>query len=555
MTTIDPLDTREDLDLDLIIIGAGFAGMMALHHARGLGLRTVVLEAGDDVGGTWYWNRYPGLTCDIESYFYSYSFDEQLQQEWEWRDRYATQEEILSYARHVADRFALRSGIRFGTRVVSQAYDETALRWSVIDEHGVVRTARFVIMATGVLSAPKEMRLEGEATFGGQVLRTTHWPDGVDLTGKKVAVLGTGSTGIQVSTEIADKVEHLYVLQRTPSFSVPNHNRPLDPAQTAEVKANYPALRAHCRTTLDGLILPGTGRNTADVPVEEQLAILEDAWADGRGFRFDVTFEDTLLDDGANRVVADFLASKIRQLVDDPETARRLTPSGYPFGTRRICMDAGYYAIFNRPTTTLVDLRETPLVGLTATGVQTTTEHLEVDAVVLATGYDAVTGALSRIEIVGRDGRRLSDHWAEGARTMKGIAVAGFPNLFLITGPLSPSVFTNVIASIEQHVEWLTTLLEHAKAEQLDEIEALPEAEEAWVRHSDELAASTLHTRGTSWFSGANVEGKPRRILAYVGGLGAYGEHLAAETTQDYPGFALRRVQTVGAAHSDTEEN
>lgn len=544
MTTNTPANT----EYDVLIVGAGWAGMMALHRMRQLGLRAHIIEAAGDVGGTWYWNRYPGARCDVESIHYSYSFSEELQQEWTWTERYAAQPELLAYARHVADRFGLRQDITFNTRVDSAVFNEQDNTWAVRTNDGATLTARFCIMATGVLSAPKNLDIPGLESFGGEVYNTYDWPEnGVDFTGKRVAVIGTGSSGIQTIPEVAKDAEHLYVFQRTPSYSLPAHNRPLTPEEIEAAKRDYPKLRARARGSFDGLLSETTGLSALEVDPQERERIYQEAYKQGLPFQFMSMFTDIPLDQEANATAARFVAKRIRERVGHAPIADALIPTSYPFATRRLCIDTDYYETFTRDNVTLVDLLQDPITTITATGVATSTETYEVDCLILATGFDAITGALSRMDIRGRNGLALKDKWADGARSYLGVAMAGFPNLFTVTGPQSPSVLSNMMVSIEQHVDWITDCLRHLVEHNSDCIEATAEAEEQWVTHVREISEHTLFPLSNSWYLGANVPGKPHVVLPYLGGVGAYRQ-VATDIAQDgYRGFTLGAPSTAPA--------
>jgi cation diffusion facilitator CzcD-associated flavoprotein CzcO len=530
--------TDSPVDADVVVVGAGFAGLYALHALRSEGYSVLGVETGDDVGGTWYWNRYPGARCDTESLDYSYSFDKELQQDWTWSERYATQPEILRYLNHVADRFALRPLIRFGTEVVSAVFDEDAATWTVATTTAETVRARYVIMASGVLSSLKELDFPGLDRFRGRRLHTARWPhEGVDLTGQRVAVIGTGSSGVQLIPKIAPQAAHLHVLQRTANFSVPARNRPVLPDEAAREKAGADERRAEVRTSRAGMReIPGHG-SALDHDPEERTRLYEWRWAYGGGPPFLRTFSDLATDEAANATAAEFVKARIRETVADPDTAESLCPSGFPIGTKRLCVDTDYYATFNRPDVTLVDLRKTPFVEFTENGIRTTAGEIELDTVVFATGFDALTGALTGIDVRGRGGESVAEHWAEGPRTMLGVAVAGFPNLFTVTGPGSPSVLGNVVASIEQHVEWIVGCLRHGRETGAATVEATREGEDDWSRQCGEIADRTLMARAASWYTGANIPGKPRRLLPYAGGVGRFREICDAVADRGYPGF------------------
>ncbi|WP_282571952.1 flavin-containing monooxygenase [Roseomonas acroporae] len=534
-----PARSPETGRYDAVIVGAGFAGMYQLHRLRGLGLSAIVFEAADDVGGTWYWNRYPGARCDIESMQYSYSFDEGLQQEWRWAERYAPQPEILNYARHVADRFDLRRDIRFLTRVGSARWDEAEGLWHVATDRGDRVSARLCIMATGCLSTARRPDIPGQDDFAGATYHTGHWPHaGVDFSGLRVGVIGTGSSAIQAIPVIADQARHLTVFQRTPNFSIPAHNRPIDDDYEKLWKSDYRARREKARTMRTGILYDLSAVPALEATEEERRREYEARWANG-GTAFMGAYADLLRDKAANDTAAEFVREKIRGIVEDPAVAEKLMPRDYPIGTKRICVDTDYYDTFNRDNVTLVDLRAEPIESITPTGLRTTAAEYEFDALVYATGFDAMTGALTSVDMRGRDGLSLAAKWAEGPRTYLGLMTAGFPNLFMITGPGSPSVLSNMIVSIEQHVDWITDCVAWMRAAGQDRIEATQEAEDAWVAHNNEVAHGTLYPAAASWYMGANIPGKPRVFMPYLGGVGVYREKCAAIAAAGYPGFRL----------------
>lgn len=528
--------------LDVLIVGAGFSGMYMLMKCREQGLKVQVIEAGSGVGGTWYWNRYPGARVDIQSLEYSFGFDEALERDWRWTERYAPQPELLAYANHVATRFDLSRDISFNTRVTAAHWDAAADGWTVTLDNGETRAARFVVMATGCLSVPTDVTFPGIDEYKGDVYRTSRWPHGgVDFTGKRVGIIGTGSSAIQSIPIIAAQAAQLTVFQRTPNYSMPAHNGPIPDADFQEWLADPRAYRARSRATVGGFW--NEAREDAiliHTPPDEIKAELERRWAWG-GFRILGAFADQALDPEANRVVHDFVAAKIRERVKDPRVAELLTPKDHPFATKRPCVDTGYYDTYNRDNVELLDLRADPLVSFTATGIQTQAASHDFDAVVLATGFDAMTGAIERIDIRGRNGETIKDHWAAGPETYLGLMVAGFPNLFLITGPGSPSVLTNMIHSIEQHVEYVADIIAALNASQAGRIEASPEAEKLWTDHCDQTAAMTLLPQANSWYMGANVPGKPRRFMAYAGGLHHYTDTCNAVKAKGWEGFVIAR--------------
>ena len=450
--------------VDVVVVGAGFSGLYMLHRLRGLGFSTRVLEAADDVGGTWYWNRYPGARCDIPTTDYTFSFDPSLEDEWTWSEKYATQPEILRYAQFVADKYDLRSGIDFETRVEQATWDDTSHRWTIRTSRGETITCRFYVMATGCLSLPKAPDIEGADRFAGEVYSTSRWPhEGVDFTGKRVAVIGTGSSGIQSIPLIAEQASQLTVFQRTPNFSVPAHNGPVRPDKRAPLEADRTTYRHEAKYSRGGIPGEPTEHSALLSPPELRRERLEAAWAAGELFEILGVFNDQMVSPEANEVVAEFIREKIRSIVDDPETAELLCPKDHPFGTKRPCLDTNYYATFNLPHVRLVDLRSHPIRTITEHGIDLVDESLEFDAVVFATGFDAMTGAIVSVDITGRDGATLKEKWAHGPTTYLGLMTTEFPNFFTVTGPGSPSVLSNMMVSIEQHVDWIADTLGHLR--------------------------------------------------------------------------------------------
>lgn len=536
--------------IDAIIVGAGFAGLHLLHRLRQHGLSVRVLEAGDGIGGTWYFNRYPGARCDVESADYSYSWSEELDQEWRWSERYARQPEILAYVDHVVERFDLARDVRVGSRVTAAEFDESRSEWTLRTEDGYRAVARWCFMATGCLSIPRVPTLPGQHSFRGDILHTATWPQTpVDFTGRRVGIIGTGSSGTQVIPVIAGIADRLTVFQRTPNFSVPANNRPIDDAEDREIKATYPERRRKVRSTATGLNRDMNRVKAADCPAGERRATFEKYWDDA-GFGFILAFSDLLVDRRANAAAVEFFRGKIEAIVDDPDTARRLVPTTYPFGAKRPCVDTGYYQTFNRDNVTLVDVLADPIVEVTETGIRTATQDVPLDAIVYATGFDAMTGAVMRIDIAGRDGRRLADAWSAGPRTYLGLQTAGFPNLFFVAGPGSPSVLTNVIVSIEHHVQWLSQLLVDLRARDQDTVEASEEAQDEWVAHVNEVADQTLYPTANSWYLGANVPGKPRVFMPYAGGLRQYRKICTSVAEDGYRGFVLTASHVSRHAHA-----
>jgi len=530
----------QDGEVDVVVIGAGFAGLAMANRLQENGFSMQGFEAGGDVGGTWYWNRYPGARCDVESMEYSYRFSEELQQQWDWSERYAAQPEILRYANHVADRFDLRRHFRFNTRVESAVFDEASARWIVFTSDGGRTIARFLVTAVGCLSASNLPDIAGLDSFRGQLVHTGSWPpEGVALAGKRVGVIGTGSSGVQVIPMIAREAAALTVFQRTPAYCVPAHNGPMDPAHAAEIKRDYKAFRDHCGRQFGASAgTPGT-KSALEVDEAERRRIYEEAWARG-GLFFQGAFYDLTYDMKANDTAMAFFRDKIREIVKDPETAEKLTPK-YRLGEKRLCVDSGYYETFNRPNVHLVDLKRDPIRRVTEAGVLTESGEHPLDILVLATGYDAITGPLLRMDIRGRGGRRLRDDWAEGAQSFLGIGVAGFPNLFIVSGPGSPCVLTNMVYSIEQHVDWIAACLTYLRAQGLGLIEADEAAQQQWGDELDAMAAGTLVASGNSWYNGSNIDGKPRRFMIHLNYPG-YVDRCEAVAAEGYRGFRLGRA-------------
>ena len=533
---------------DVVVIGAGFAGMYMLHRLRGLGFSVRVYEQGSDVGGTWYWNRYPGARCDVESMQYSYSFSEELQQEWNWSERYAPQPEILKYARHVADRFGLRSDIVFNTRVECAEFDEDCKSWRVRTSDGKLVRAQFVVLATGCLSNARMPDIQGLAGFAGRVYHTGHWPhEGVDFTGQRVGMIGTGSSAIQSVPVIARQASHLFVFQRTPNFSIPARNAPLTAEERDAFRKNYPEIRRFAREDArNGIYAELPERGALEDGENARRTRYEQRWANG-GLTFMLAYNNLILDKAANDTAADFVREKIAEIVSDPATARRLQPDNHPIGTKRICVDTDYYATFNRPNVTLVDIRGRGIDEILPHAVRAGNENYEIDALVLATGFDAMTGSVAKIDIRGRGGKTLNQKWAEGPKTYLGLMSEGFPNLFLITGPGSPSVLSNMIVSIEQHVDWIADCLSFMRRSALASIEASPDAEERWVAHVNEVAEMTLYPQANSWYMGANIPGKPRIFMPYIGGVGVYRRICNDVAAKGYEGFTMRARQAAQA--------
>ena len=525
--------------VDVVLVGAGFAGMYMLHRLRGLGLSARVIEAGSDVGGTWYWNRYPGARCDTESMQYSYSFSAELQQEWSWSEHFAPQSEILSYAQHVADRFDLKRDITFDTKVTAAHYDATARRWAVSTDGGETISALYCVMATGCLSNARMPDFPGQDSFAGKSYHTGHWPHtGVNFAGKRVAVIGTGSSAIQAIPVIAAQAAHVTVFQRTPNYSIPSRNRPMTPDYEQSWKSVYPQRRAQARQTKAGVIYNFNDKSALEAGPEERQREYEERWAQG-GTAFMASYNDLVLNKASNDTAAEFVRAQIRATVKNPDIAAKLAPTDYPIGTKRICADTDYFETYNRDNVALIDVRDTPIQCLTPAGLRAGNTEYAFDIIVFATGFDAMTGTLAAIDIRGRNGQALNQKWEAGPRTYLGIMSAGFPNLFMITGPGSPSVLSNMMVSIEQHVDWISDCLAHLAAHQQDGIEATQGAEDAWVVHVNEAAHRTLYPSANSWYMGANIPGKPRVFMPYIGGVRVYRQKCDEVSVNNYEGFQI----------------
>ena len=528
---------------DAIIIGAGIAGMYQLHNLRQLGMRVRVFETGSDVGGTWYWNRYPGARFDSESWTYGYAFSEELLAEWDWSEHFSPQPHTLKYLNYVADKFDLRPDIQFNARVTAAIFDDRDGIWEIETEDGKRARATFLITALGPLTAYTLPRIEGVETFQGPAHHTARWPkEEVRFEGKRVGVIGTGATGIQTITEVAKTVEHLTVFQRTPNFAAPLHNRPITPDEMAEIKRNYPKIFARCRETPGCFIHAADERSTFDVTDAEREAFYEKRYSEPGFGIWQGNFRDMTTDLEANTIATEFIKKKIRQRVNDPIIAEKLIPKNHGFGTRRVPLESGYYEVYNQDNVLLVDLLETPIVKITPEGVQTTERDYPFDMLIYATGFDAVTGGFDRIAIRGRDGLALKQKWAEGPRTFLGLQSAGFPNLLTIVGPHNAAARCNIPRCIEQNVEWVTDLMRYMRANGLTRVEARVEAEDHWTAEINKLAEHLLYTDVNSWMTGvnSNVEGKNvRRVLQYQGGAPAYRAACDAVAAKGYEGFDL----------------
>jgi len=530
-------------DFDAVIVGAGFSGLYMLHSLRDrLGLSTRVFEAADGVGGTWYWNRYPGARCDSDSYVYCYTFDKQLLQEWEWTERYPEQPEILKYLNHVADRHDLRRDITFGTRVIGATFDEQTSRWRIRTDRGDAVSARYFITAVGALSATNVPKFKGLESFKSKWYHTSQWPHGgVDFTGKRVGVVGTGATAVQAIPEIAQQAKHLTVFQRTPNYCVPARNGKVDPDVVATRKADYDGVVERIRNSFFGFELYFIEKSVLKTTPEEREREFDRHW-DAGGFGFWLAnYQDMFFVKEANDVCADYLKRKIRSTVKDPVVAERLIPKTYAYGTKRQPLDTNYYETFNKDNVLLVDASDAPIEEITPTGIRAGGQEHQLDIIVFATGFDALTGPLKNLGIRGRGGQSLAEKWADGPRTYLGLAIAGFPNLFTITGPQSPSVLSNMPVSIEQHVEWISACIDHLRRHNLTTIEATTEAEQQWTAHVAEIVNTTLMPGANSWYMGANIAGKPRVFMPYLGptGVGGYRQKCNEVAAKGYEGFTL----------------
>jgi len=528
-----------DRYVDVVVVGAGFAGLYALHKLRSQGLSVRVLEAAPEVGGTWYYNRYPGARCDVESVDYCYSFSDELQQEWRWTEKYATQSEILEYLNWVADKLDLRRDIAFDTRVLSAVLDESTLRWTVTTDTGRVLSARFCLMATGPLSAAMTPNFPGLNTFAGEIHHTAHWPhEPVDFSGKRVAVIGTGSSGIQSIPVIAERAAHLYVFQRSPNYSVPAGNKALTADELDEIKAGYARRRELSWRSGGGSPHVTATKPTMQFTADERRAAFEKRWQLG-GVLFSKTFPDQMTDLEANEEARRFYEEKVRAVIDDPAVADLLIPTDHPIGTKRICTDSNYFQTFNRPNVSLISVRNTPIESIDAAGINTSKAHYDLDMIVLATGFDAMTGALDSIDIVGRGDATLHEDWAHGPRTYLGLGVDGFPNLFLISGPGAPAVLANMVLHAEAQVNWIADAIAYLDQHGYAALEATVDSVDGWVAECARRAEATLFTKANSWYMGANVPGKPRGFMLFVGGFATYNDSCADVADAGYRGFDL----------------
>ena len=542
-----PDQRKRATSVDAVIVGAGFSGLYLLHRLRGLGFSARLFERGDGVGGTWYWNRYPGARCDVESMEYSYSFDEDLQQEWRWPEKYSAQPDILAYINHVADRFDLRKDITFETTVTAAHFDEGARCWRVETDTGEHVSARFFIMASGCISTAQIPDIAGVADYKGRTFHTGAWPhEKIDFAGERVAVIGTGSSGIQVIPAVAKEAAHLTVFQRTPNYSIPSRNGPMTEAYERSWKDGYAAKRDVMRYSPQGNTRARGEKSALSIDEAEREAVYERYWEIG-GSGFVAAFNDLLTSQEANDTAAAFVRAQIRKIVKDPVTAELLGPKTYPLGTKRLCVDTGYFETFNRENVDLVDISEKPIERFTPDGLVANGRQYTFDSVVFATGFDAMTGTLLRVDIRGRGGQKLKDKWYAGPRTYLGLMTEAFPNMFMITGPGSPSVKSNMIVSIEQHVDFVADGLAYMRDHGYEVVEPQRQAEDDWVDHVQDTANKTLFPKANSWYMGANIPGKPRIFTPYVGGVGVYRRTCEQIVADGYRGFRFERRKAAAA--------
>ncbi|MGE0419149.1 MAG: flavin-containing monooxygenase [Acetobacteraceae bacterium] len=544
----DVTQTKSAAETDVVIVGAGFAGLYLLHRLRGLGISARCFEGASGVGGTWYWNRYPGARCDVESMQYSFSFSPEIEQEWKWPETFSAQPDILRYANFVADRLDLRRDIQFNTKVTDATFDEATHRWTVRTDKGDVVSCQHFVMATGCLSSARRPDFKGADSFKGATYHTGHWPHHkVDFTGLRVGVIGTGSSAIQAIPVIAKEAKEVFVFQRTPNFSIPSRNRPMTEDYEQSWKSVYPQRRAEAKLTRNGVLANPNDISALEVDDETRQRMFEERWKSG-GTTFMAVFNDLITNQASNDQAAEFVRNKIRSIVKDPATAELLAPKSHPIGTKRICVDTNYYETYNLPHVHLIDVRDAPIQEITSNGLITGGKEYEFDVLVYATGFDAMTGALTGVNIVGRNGETLAQKWEAGPRTYLGLMSAGFPNMFMITGPGSPSVLSNMMVSIEQHVEWISDCMAYLRTRQLDCIEATQQAEDAWVEHVNKAAYKTLYPQAASWYMGANIPGKPRVFMPYIGGVGTYRQECDEIAAKGYEGFRLEGLARAAAA-------
>ena len=534
-------ETVYDTEYDAVVVGAGFSGLYQLHRLRDeFGLSVKVIEKADDVGGTWYWNRYPGAQCDSESHVYCYSFNDNILEEWQWSERYPSQPEVLEYLRFVADRLDLRKDIEFETAVTAASFDESAGHWTIETDDGEQTTAQFFVTAVGCLSDPWVPDFDNREGFEGEDYHTGRWPhDGVDFEDKRIAVIGTGASGIQVIPKVSEKdIESLTVFQRTPNYAIPARDRPLEENDWEEIQKNYDEILQAAHENGFGHPFEPAYPTAEDKSMEEVEEILEPRWEEG-GFRFMLTFEDLVFNPETNEKVSEFVRQKIRETVDDPETAEKMVPTDHYYATKRPPLHSNYYETFNKDHVSLVDVTETPIERFTPDGIQTSAEHHDFDMVIYATGFDAMTGTLLNMDIEGRDGLTLEEKWTDGPQTYLGLGVHGFPNLFTITGPQSPSVLSNMPVSIEHHVEWVSEAIDHFASNDIRLVEPTKTAEEAWTAHNTEVAEQTLYPTADSWYMNENIDDKPTVFTPYIGGVDVYHQTIQEVAQKGYEGFEL----------------
>ncbi|MEM7542143.1 MAG: NAD(P)/FAD-dependent oxidoreductase [Pseudomonadota bacterium] len=546
--------SAERENFDVVIAGAGFAGLYMLHRIQQRGLKVRLFEAGSGIGGTWFWNRYPGARVDVESMEYSYSFDDDLQQEWSWSERYAGQPELQRYINHCADRFDLWPNIQLNTRVTGTTYNEATAEWLIDTDDGDAVRAKYCVLATGFLSSGSIPEFEGLEAYQGNTYLTSKWPEGgVDFTGQKVGIIGTGSSAVQAIPIIAKEVDHLTVFQRTPPFSIPLRNEPLNRDFEALVKDMYPEWRRRQRfESRAGFIAvnneptPPNDSNAVDVSEQERLADYEMRWESG-GLCFYSSYIDLLTNQQANDTLADFIREKTRQRIDDPEVAELLLPRGYPIMAKRLCADTGYYETYNRDNVKLVSIKDSPIEKLTDKGLVVNGEEFEFDSIIFATGFDAVTGAISRIDVKGKGGQDLNDYWTGAPRAYLGLASVGFPNMFFLDGPCANGALVSPMLLSEHQVEWVDRCIEHVGLANDATVEATPESEAEWMRHMEEVSAGSLLYKANSWYMGANIPGKPRALLSYLGGLENYRQQTGAGEANGYAKLAVNRGESKAA--------
>jgi cation diffusion facilitator CzcD-associated flavoprotein CzcO len=533
--------------VDILVIGAGFAGLRALHTFRGQGHRVAVLEASSGIGGVWYHNGYPGARCDVESYDYSYSFSPELEQEWRWSERYATQPEILRYIDHVADRFDLRKDVRLNTRMTSAAYDEMQARWTVKTSNGGTWSARRLVLCLGQLSTPKSPKYPDMEQFAGRIIHSGQWPrEKVDLAGKRVGIIGTGSSGMQMTPVVAQEASRLVVFQRTANYSIPAANAPLTDEEDRSVKAHYAERRAQARKSPTGLGFKPNRVSALDASPEEREVVYEAAW-NRLGFGFALAYYDLLLSKAANDTAAEFVCRKIAEKISDPAQREKLVPSGHPFAARRPSVDCGYFEAFSRDSVELADVRESPITAFTRDGIRTAAKEHALDVIIFATGFDVFTGSLLKPDITGLGGVTLREKWADGPMTHLGVAVSGFPNMLIVAGPGSPSLLSNVLLSIEEQIDWFGGLLRYLEERRIDAFDIDPQAERDWVAHVNERAAQTIYMSTNSYYNGSEVAGKPKVFMPYSGGVRGYRRILETCASEGYTGFVFPGETRVSA--------